>query len=466
MKRCLVNLSVKSAVDMKKLFFFLFLLAIFSSCSNSGNGELIGVDNRGKFYQPDPYGMTFVPLGAYTMGLGDQDVPYSQMNNPKTVTIGSFYMDETEITNNEYRQFVFWVRDSIARQLLGEINPEEFLIEENTETGELYDPPFLNWKTEIDWENEENTQTLEEMFLPENERYFRRKEIDSRKLKYTYYWIDLQAAAQKNFSQAGNPEDASFANRPDGMTDRSIYVRKETINVFPDTLCWIHDFAYSYNEPLARTYFWHPTYDHYPVVGVNWNQARAFCVWRTSLFNGFLNSKGQPSLNDFRLPTEAEWEWAARGGEAANPFPWGGPYSKNDKGCLLANFKSNRGNYVDDGGATPVIVGHYPANSFNLYDMSGNVAEWTNSAYDESANIFTWELNPDYSYLAKQDDPISMKRKVVRGGSWKDIEYYLLVSTRDYEYQDTAKSYVGFRCVQSYLGRSKGDNPSKSSNIY
>jgi gliding motility-associated lipoprotein GldK len=375
-------------------------------------------------------------------------------------------MDETEITNNEYRQFVYWVRDSVARSLLGEINPEEFLIEENTETGELYDPPFLNWTTEIDWENEENAQTLEEMFLPENERYFRKKEIDTRKLKYQYFWIDLQAAARKDYSQPGNPEDASFANRPYGDNGRRDFLRTETINVFPDTLCWIHDYAYSYNEPLARTYFWHPTYDHYPVVGVNWNQARAFCVWRTSLFNGFLDSKGQPGLNDFRLPTEAEWEWAARGGEAANPFPWGGPYSKNDKGCLLANFKPNRGNYADDGGATPVIVGHYPANSFNLYDMSGNVSEWTNSAYDESANIFTWELNPDYSYLAKQDDPISMKRKVIRGGSWKDIEYYLLVSTRDYEYQDTAKSYVGFRCVQSYLGRSKGDNPSKSSNIY
>ncbi len=466
MKRCPVYLSVKLAVDMKKLFFFLILLAIFSSCSNTGNGELIGVSDRSKFYQPDPYGMTFVPLGHYTMGVGEQDVPYTQMNSPKTVTVSSFYMDETEITNNEYRQFVDWVRDSIARQFLGEINPEGFLIEENPETGELYDPPYLNWTTEIDWENEENAQTLEEMFLPENERYFRKKEIDTRKLKYVYYWIDLQAAARKDFAQPGNPEDASFANRPDGMTDRSIYVRKETINVFPDTLCWIHDFAYSYNEPLARTYFWHPTYDHYPVVGVNWNQARAFCVWRTALFNGFLNGKGQSGLNDFRLPTEAEWEWAARGGEAANPFPWGGPYSKNDKGCLLANFKPNRGNYIDDGGATPVVVGHYPANSFNLYDMSGNVAEWTNSAYDESANIFTWELNPDYSYLAKQDDPISMKRKVIRGGSWKDIEYYLLVSTRDYEYQDTAKSYVGFRCVQNYLGRSKGDNPSKSSNIY
>ena len=451
---------------MKKLFFFLVTLIIISSCSNSGNGELVGVSDRPKFFQPDPYGMTFIPLGSYTMGLGEEDVPYSQMNNPKTVTVGSFYMDETEITNNEYRQFVGWVRDSIARTLLGELNPEEYLIEENPETGELYDPPFINWEADIDWEDEESVQTLEEMFLPENERYFRKKEIDTRKLRYEYYWIDLQAAARKDHTQQGNTEDGSFANRPDGMSDRSIYVQKQSINIFPDTLCWIHDFAYSYNEPLSRTYFWHPTYDHYPVVGVNWGQAKAFCVWRTNQFNSYLNSKGQAELNDFRLPTEAEWEWAARGGEHANPFPWGGPYSRNDKGCLLANFKPNRGNYVDDGGVTSVIVGHYPANSFGLYDMAGNVAEWTIGSYDESANVFTWDMNPDYSYNAANDDPISMKRKVIRGGSWKDIEYYLLVSTRDYEYQDTAKSYIGFRCIQNYLGRSKGDNPARASNVY
>jgi gliding motility-associated lipoprotein GldK len=463
---CLVKVFVKSAVYMKKLFFFLAILIIISSCSNSGNGELVGVSNRPKFYQPDPYGMTFIPLGSYTMGLGDEDVPYAQMNNPKTVTVGSYYMDETEITNNEYREFVFWVRDSIARSLLGELNPEEYLIEENPETGELYDPPYLNWETSIEWDDEETVQTLEDMYLPENERYFRKKEFDSRKLRYEYYWIDLQAAARKDHTQQGNPEDGAFANRPDGMDDRARYIKKETINVFPDTLCWIHDFAYSYNEPLARTYFWHPTYDHYPVVGVNWSQAKAFCVWRTNQFNSYLNSKGQAGLNDFRLPTEAEWEWAARGGNQANPFPWGGPYSRNDKGCLLANFKPNRGNYIDDGGVTPVIVGHYGANSFGLYDMAGNVAEWTISSYDESSNVFTWDLNPDYSYNATNEDPISAKRKVIRGGSWKDIEYYLLVSTRDYEYQDTAKSYIGFRCVQNYLGRAKDDNPSRASNVY
>lgn len=451
---------------MKNLFFFLVAALIVSSCSNSGNGELVGVSNRPRFFQPDPHGMSFIPLGSYTMGLGDEDVPYAQMNIPKTVTVGSFYMDETEITNNEYRQFVYWVRDSIARTLLGDINPEDYLIEENPETGELYDPPFLNWETEIDWNEEETAQTLEEMFLPENERFFRKKELDTRKLKYVYYWIDLKAAAKKDYTQKGNPEDGSFANRPEGMNDRSVYVHKETINVYPDTLCWIADFAYSYNEPLARTYFWHPTYDNYPVVGVNWNQARAFCVWRTNYFNSYLAGKGQAGLNDFRLPTEAEWEWAARGGNLGNPFPWGGPYSRNSKGCLLANFKPNRGNYIDDGGTTPVIVAHYQANSFGLYDMAGNVAEWTISAYDESASIFTWDLNPDYSYNASVDDPIAMKRKVIRGGSWKDIEYFLMTSTRDYEYQDTAKSYIGFRCVQSYLGRSKGDNPARASEVY
>jgi gliding motility-associated lipoprotein GldK len=463
---CLVKVFVKSAVYMKRLFFFLAILVIISSCSNSGNGELLGVSDRPKFFQPDPYGMAFIPLGSYTMGLGDEDVPYAQMNNPKTVTVGSYYMDETEITNNEYRQFIVWVRDSIARDLLGPMNPEEYLIEENPETGELYDPPYLNWETEIDWNEEETALTLEEMYLPENERYFRKKEFDTRKFRYEYYWIDLQAAARKDYTQQGDPENGSFANRPDGMSDRSIYVKKETINVFPDTLCWIHDFAYSYNEPLSRTYFWHPTYDHYPVVGVNWKQAKAFCVWRTNQFNAYLTSKGQAGMNDFRLPTEAEWEWAARGGNQANPFPWGGPYSRNDKGCLLANFKPNRGNYIDDGGVTPVVVGHYGANSFGLYDMAGNVAEWTISSYDESSNVFTWDLNPDYSYNASNEDPISAKRKVIRGGSWKDIEYYLLVSTRDYEYQDTAKSYIGFRCVQNYLGRSKGDNPARASNVY
>jgi gliding motility-associated lipoprotein GldK len=452
---------------MKRVFLYLAALIILGSCGSSGNGELVGVQNRKPYYQPTPYGMAYIPLGSYTMGTGEEDVAYALTSQPKTVTIAAFYMDETEITNNEYRQFVYWVRDSIARTLLGDMNPEDYLIEENRRTGELYDPPFLNWSTRIDWKGEEERDILEELFLPEHERYFRKKELDTRKLSYEYYWVDLQAAAKKDFSQDGNVEAGALNNRPQGLQDRSVYVRKEVVNVYPDTLVWLYDYSYSFNEPLTQKYFWHPAYDNYPVVGVNWRQAKAFCVWRTQLKNSFLASKkGDASIHDFRLPTEAEWEWAARGGHDFNPYPWGGPYTRNDKGCFLGNYKPLRGNYTDDGGATPIIVAHYPPNDWGLYDMAGNVAEWTSDAFDESSYNFTWDLNPTYQYNADVNDPAVLKRKVVRGGSWKDVGHYLQVASRTYEYQDTAKSYIGFRCVQPYLGRQKDDNPAKASNIY
>ena len=79
--------------------------------------------------------------------------------------------------------------------------------------------------------------------------------------------------------------------------------------------------------------------------------------------------------------------------------------------------------------------------------MSGNVAEWTSSLYHEGSYNFQHDLNPDIRYNAKESDPPRMKRKSVRGGSWKDVAHYLHVGTRQYEYQDTAKSYIGFRNI-------------------
>ncbi len=449
---------------MKRLLFYLLILIILGSCGNTGNGELIGVQNRPKFYQPDPYGMAYIPMGSYTMGAGDQDVPYSQLYQPKTISIAAFYMDETEVTNNEYRQFVYWVRDSIARYMLGDILPEKYLIEENLETGEIYDPPYLNWDEDIEWNGEEEREVLQDLFLPEHERYYRKKQIDTRLLYFKYYWIDLLAAASKDYSQ-GDVKEGGLSNRSEGLSDRSVYIRQETINIYPDTLCWLHDYAYSYNEPMTKQYFWHPAFDNYPVVGVTWKQAKAFCVWRTQLQTSFLAQNDEVTVNEYRLPTEAEWEWAARGGYALSPYPWGGPYTRNGKGCFLGNFKPMRGDYVDDGGLTTVVVGHYPPNDFGLFDMAGNVAEWTIDAYDESTYNFSWDMNQTYTYDAKETDPPSLKRKVTRGGSWKDIAYYLQVYARSYEFQDTAKSFVGFRCVQNYLGRQKGDNPNRASYV-
>ena len=419
---------------MKKLIVPFIAILILSSCGGGNRGQLTGALNRERWYQADPYGMLYIPSGAYNMGPSDQDVPYALVAQSKTVSVHAFYMDNTEITNNEYRQFTDWVRDSLAHRLIG----GDHLIEEG-EYGER-----INWKKKIKWDDEQNVETLAELFLPESERFYRRKEIDSRKLKYEYYWIDLKEAAQKS-------------NREQGMTDRSVFIKKDLISVYPDTLAWIHDFTYSFNDPITTMYYWHPAYDDYPVVGITWKQARAFSIWRTQLLNSYLMANGETFVQDFRLPTESEWEYAARGGHDLAPYPWGGPYIRNSRGCFLGNFKPMRGNYMDDGGFYTVKVTSYWPNDYGLYCMAGNVAEWTSNAYDESAYNFSHDLNPDYAYEAKESDPVALKRKVIRGGSWKDVGFYLQSGTRTYEYQDTAKSYVGFRCVMSFLGRDKAD---------
>ncbi|WP_026474021.1 T9SS ring complex lipoprotein PorK/GldK [Alkaliflexus imshenetskii] len=441
---------------MKKVLALSFvLLTILSGCGKSGNGELVGVPRRASFYEPDPFGMLFIPQGSFNMGLNDQDIANSMTTQTRTVSIPSFWMDETEITNSEYRQFVYWVRDSIARRMLGD-QFDEFLISEDRYGNEI-DPPFINWRTRLQWTNEEYAEILDDLFLPENERFFRRKEIDTRKLIYEYEWVDLQQAAKKtnryNFETNSYEGEVynQFGERIP-IQDRSAFIMKDRVNVYPDTLVWIADFTYSFNEPWTEMYFWHPGFDEYPVVGVDWKQATAFCIWRTQLLNNFLRSKGQPEVMAYRLPSEAEWEYAARGGLNQNIYPWGGLYTRNDKGCFLANFKPLRGRYGDDGGMYTMSVASFSPNDFGLYDMAGNVAEWTSSAFDETSYSFMHDMSPTYKYNALPGDHHVMKRKVVRGGSWKDIGFFLQNSTRTYEYQDSAKSYIGFRCIRDYIG--------------
>lgn len=447
---------------MKKSFLYLIVAAILASCGQVGSGELVGSYPREEWDQLNPYGMNYIHFGSYTMGPSDQDVPYALNAKSKTVTIPAFYIDQTEISNNEYRQFVDYVRDSLMRDFLANADVEGFK-QPDRDDGRDWEVfvnkgYVLNWEEPIDMENEDVFENIyNEFYLQGSDRFYDRQEIDVRKLKYRYWWIDYRSASVK----AGKDEEYGELNSLNqlhsirGHSDRSQFIIEEQINVYPDTLCWVHDFTYGFNEPLTENYFWHPAFDNYPVVGVTWGQCQAFCAWRTQILNEFKFDMGEAFIQRFRLPSEAEWEYASRGGLELAPYPWGGPYIRNNLGCPLANFKPMRGDYVEDNGCYTVPIDSYSANDYGLWCMAGNVAEWTNTAYDESVYEFTHDMSSEYEYRAQVDDPPSMKRKVIRGGSWKDIGYFIQTGTRSYEYQDTAKSYIGFRCVMSYLGRGK-----------
>ncbi len=399
----------------------------FASCGNKGkakgvpdNGQLMGASYGNVQGMSKPYGMVYVPPGTFHMGPSDEDINSNFTARNKQVSINGFWMDATEITNNEYRQFVWWVRDSLAAKELG--------------FGKETDGNFaVDWKKAqtIKYNDKSVLEKISKLTLTPDNRLYGRNEIDPEKIQFRVEYFNLKEAAKRE--NKGKP--------------RTSFIVRYDEKVYPDTLVWMRDFSYSYNEPMTKRYFAHPSFGNYPVVGVNWKQAIAFSAWRTKYLNSFLERKKKVPESDFRLPTEAEWEYAARGGRTQSPFPWGGPYLRNKKGCLLANFKPGRGNYAEDGGFYTVRADAYWPNDYGLYNMAGNVAEWTNSLYYEGSYNFQHDMNPDIPWDAKDTDPPFMKRKVLRGGSWKDVGYFLQTGTRSYEYQDTAKSYIGFRCV-------------------
>lgn len=420
---------------MKLNFLAVLIIALFfAGCSGGYNGQLVGVQDRPGWNNIIPFGMVYVPSGTLHIGQSDQDYNNSLTQRSKSISIQGFFMDETEVTNNEYRQFVNWVRDSMAAKTLA----GDF-VKTNEKTGK----ESINWESmqDFSYSDEEYSESLNEMYVTENEQLNGKVEFDVNKWVFEYYWLDIKEAAK--ISNRGKP--------------RSEFFRSGSAPVYPDTLVWVRDFSYSYNEPMTRNYFWHPAFDDYPVVGVTWGQANAFSAWRTKFWSDYRTQRGEVINDPFRLPTESEWEYAARGGKDLSPYPWGGPYTRNTKGCLLANFKPGRGNYPDDGGFYTVRADAYWPNDYGLFNMAGNASEWTISAYHPNSYAFVHDLNPDIRYDAKDDDPVTLKRKVIRGGSWKDIGYFLQTGVRHWEYQDSAKSYIGFRNVLTFLGRSIND---------
>ena len=395
----------------------LFALAA-AGCGPSGTGgQLVGAPNTTSYRAPVPLGMAYVPSGVLRMGASDEDLKGRADAYIRTAQMTGFYMDATEIANQEYRQFTNWVRDSIAHTQLGDFIDNE----DGTQR--------VDMRRRINYADPDVQDQLANLYIPAEQSGWGAREMDASKLVYHYTKFDYDEAVRN----PGQP--------------RSNFVRTVDIPVYPDTTVWMKQFAYSYNEPIAQQYNWFPAFNNYPVVGINWNQATAFCVWRTNLWKDERSRTRQYTEGEFRLPNEMEWEWAARGGRNQSPYPWGGPYLVNKKGCYLANFKPQRGNYAADGGLYTVPVDRYFPNDYGLYNMAGNVSEWTSSTYFGQAYQTVADINPNIDYRTRENDPQWMRRKVVRGGSWRDIAYYLQNGTRDYEYQDTAKAYIGFRTI-------------------
>jgi formylglycine-generating enzyme required for sulfatase activity len=204
----------------------------------------------------------------------------------------------------------------------------------------------------------------------------------------------------------------------------------------PDSSAWDE----SASRANWRTYFYGSERSDYPVVAVTWRDAKEYCKW-----------------DGKRLPTEAEWEYAARAGRVGGVYPWAGFSPRDPQGRYLANFNPGRQGQAADGYAFTAPVGTYPPNKWGLHDVAGNVAEWVEDAYTPSYSALSG-LDPVYK------DP-EENRRVIRGGSWASNAFQIGVGVRNYQLKDEPSARIGFRCaadVSSIEGQQESLGPQQS----
>ncbi len=279
----------------------------------------------------------------------------------------------------------------------------------------------------------------------------------------------------------------------------------------PDTTVWVGKLAF--NDPYVDHYLRYPGFRFFPVVGVSWTQASNYAVWRTRAVNiqlaqnagtEYAETDGRIPLESgivipaYRLPTEAEWEYAAQAMIGTQwleemqthqrLYPWDGhavrnPYGKQ-MGFMLANFKRGRGDYagiagrLNDGALITSYIYEFPPNDYGLYNMAGNVSEWVQDVYrplsyqdvddlnpmrrdgflDESSKYNnSIQKNQETGEWVKQNENsftslITDRARVYKGGSWKDVAYWMSPGTRRFLDQDSATATIGFRCAMIRAG--------------
>jgi formylglycine-generating enzyme required for sulfatase activity len=399
---------------MKNQSFLILLLAVSvigtvgcgkkgNSKSVAGDGQVHGIAPAARVGMTKPVNMVFVPPGTFHMGPSDEDINYNFTARNKEVSISGFWMDKTELTNNQYRQFVYWVRDSLAAIRLGYVK--------TSPAGDT----AVDWKkaSSIKWGDKNTLEKLNDLILTPDNRLYSKMDIDPDMIVYNIQGFNLKEAARRE--NAGRP--------------RKDFIYRYDQKVYPDTLCWMRDFSYSYNEPMTKRYFAHPAYGNYPVVGVNWKQAVAFCHWRTRYLNTYLEKNKKAPESDFRLPTRL----------SGNTLQEEVVRSQCSPGvtitCVIRRDACLRTSNPAEG-IIRKTVGFIPLRPTVTGQMildyiiwPAMFPEWTSSLFYEGSYNFQHDMNPDIQWNALDSDPPRMKRKVIRGGSWKDVGYFLQTST-------------------------------------
>lgn len=426
------NAVFKSGIPLRADFFalsFLFLLTLGACKTNKRKFADVPktVAYRGTEL-PAPPGMVYVPSGTILYkGIDDSS------SVARTVSVSAFFIDATEVSNFQYRTFVNWVADSVA--ITDYLQDDSYFLQPKGRVAAADSGArFINWskvgRNSPLWEKgtPEQRDRLQEMTMMRGGR----RVLDPEKAKYRLYYIRM----------AG------------GNTGEYIM---DTISVWPKEDVWSADFPNAQMQVMDQNYFTNRIYDYNPVVGVTWKQARAYADWRGSQIAEEI--KKSPVLRDFdlifSLPTEVQWQYAAEGkidpSDTTDRTVKTIEHKKSGKEKLALNFKQGEGTYSRDGSTFTLPVKSYTPNAFGVYNTAGNVSEWTFDAYSPSASAFVNDLNPVLLYDVPDSSNPLMKRKVVRGGSWKDNGNMLNSDTRSYEEQDMARSYIGFRCVMSAI---------------